>query len=112
MTLQRQEWVDVSARADQLAGLNPETYEILGDAELDDETDARLLGMTAEADGEIAAGESDGETRVNIRWDTAPLTTIRRAADLQGVPYQTYVKQAAFRQALTDLKDAEAAGLR
>jgi len=34
---------------------------------------------------------------------------IKRAAARFGIPYQTYMKQAAFRQALADLKAAEVA---
>ena len=37
---------------------------------------------------------------------------IRRAAAAYGMPYQTYVKQAAFRQALADLRAANAAGVK
>ena len=51
------------------------------------------------------------EERVSIRWPRGSLQVIREAAQLHGVPYQTYVKQVAFRQALTDMKDAAAAGV-
>ena len=78
----------------------PEPYE------MDDATAARAERLTAAADREL--GE---EERVGIRWQRASLNVVRQAADLAGVPYQTYVKQVAFRQALTDLKDAGAAGL-
>lgn len=46
------------------------------------------------------------EQRVNMRWSGASLEVVKRAAELHGVPYQTYVKQVAFRQALNDLRDA------
>jgi predicted DNA binding CopG/RHH family protein len=52
------------------------------------------------------------EERLSMRWPHASLETVRQAARLHGVPYQTYVKQVAVRQAITDLKDAAAAGLR
>lgn len=51
------------------------------------------------------------EDQVNIRWLAASLDIVRQAAAVAGVPYQTYVKQVAFRQALTDLKDAREAGV-
>ena len=47
-----------------------------------------------------------------MRWSRQALEVVREAAELHGVPYQTYVKQVVFRQALTDLKDAAAAHLR
>ena len=49
------------------------------------------------------------EERVNIRWSRHALDVVREAARLHGVPYQTYVKQVSYRQAVTDLKDARAA---
>jgi predicted DNA binding CopG/RHH family protein len=51
------------------------------------------------------------EERLSMRWPRASLETVRQAARLLGVPYQTYVKQVAVRQAITDLKDAAAAGI-
>ncbi len=44
------------------------------------------------------------EAKVTIRWPREQLDVVRRAADLFGMPYQTYVKQAAFRAALDDLQ--------
>ncbi len=44
------------------------------------------------------------EAKVTMRWSKAQLDVVRRAADLFGMPYQTYVKQAAFRAALDDLQ--------
>ena len=60
---------------------------------------------------EQAADARFEEERVSIRWVRTALEVVREAARLHGVPYQTYVKQVAFRQALTDLKDAGAAGI-
>lgn len=51
------------------------------------------------------------EARVFVSWSPSALAVIRRAADLHGVPYETYVKQVAYRQALTDLRDAAVAGV-
>jgi predicted DNA binding CopG/RHH family protein len=52
------------------------------------------------------------EERLGMRWPHASLEMVRQAARLHGVPYQTYIKQVAVRQAITDLKDAVAAGVR
>ena len=35
------------------------------------------------------------------------MDTVKRAAALAGVPYQTYIKQIVFRQAVADLRAAE-----
>lgn len=70
------------------------------DASFSPEEDAGVRQMIAQADRDIE------ERRVGFRWGAAPLAVIQRAAALYGVPYQTYVKQVAFRQALTDLRDA------
>lgn len=75
----------------------------LGEIELDEETGRKVDEMIEQAERDIAAL---GEVRVNFRWGREPLGIVRRAAALHGVPYQTYLKQAALRQALTDLKDA------
>jgi predicted DNA binding CopG/RHH family protein len=42
--------------------------------------------------------------RTTIRWSSAQLATIRKAATAYRMPYQNYVKDAAFRRALDDLK--------
>jgi predicted DNA binding CopG/RHH family protein len=79
--------------------LGPEPFE------LDDATAARLASLTEAADRELE------EERVGLRWSARPLGVVKRAAALHGVPYQTYMKQVTLRQALTDLKDAIAAGV-
>jgi hypothetical protein len=33
---------------------------------------------------------------------------VKRAAGYMGIPYQTYLKQVVFRQALADIREAEA----
>lgn len=45
------------------------------------------------------------EERVGLRWDGGSLALVRRAADLAGVPYQTWIKMVCHRQAVNDLKD-------
>ena len=58
--------------------------------------------LEAEADQEIAAGT------VTLRWGSEQIAVVKRAAALLGVPYQTYLKDIAFKQALMDIEHAEA----
>jgi hypothetical protein len=73
----------------------PERYE------LSPEMQAHTERMTDEADADIE------ELRISMRWRNAQLAVVRKAAALFGMPYQTYMKQAAFRQAVVDLQAAE-----
>jgi len=73
----------------------------------DPELDAKLEAMEAETERELAERPSD-EARVNFRWGREQLDFVRRAAAAMGVPYQTYIKQAAFRQAAVDLQIVQA----
>ncbi len=75
-------------------------YQDLGDVEITGELDARINAAVTAADEEIEA------TRVNFRWGLSQVRVVKRAAELAGVPYQTYLKQAVYRQAVQDLKDA------
>ena len=52
--------------------------------------------MTNAADDEINA------TRVNVRWQREPLNLIKEVSAAMGIPYQTYMKQVLYRQALDD----------
>ena len=74
----------------------------------DPELDAQLEAMEDETERELAQRSRD-EARVNFRWGREQLEFVRRAADAMGVPYQTYIKQAAFRQAALDLQIVQAA---
>jgi len=80
-------------------------YEDLGEIVLPTAVSARVDEAVAQAEHDIE------EARVNFRWGLAQVALIKRAADLAGVPYQTYIKQVVFRQAIEDLKDAAAVGL-
>mgnify|MGYP006285834033 CR=1 FL=1 len=73
----------------------PEPYAM--PPELDDVVEEMI--RLADADVE--------EMRVNMRWGGAQIAVVKRAAALFGMPYQTYVKQAAFRQAIADLQAVE-----
>ncbi len=76
-------------------------YEELPAEELPAEVDARARAMIEQADRDIE------ETRVSFRWGKSQLDVVKRAARLLGVPYQTYIKEAVFRQAVADLRAAE-----
>ena len=68
----------------------------------DPEVSALVTRLEAEADRELAAGT------VTLRWRKEPMAVAKRAAALMGVPYQTYLKQVVFRQALSDIERAQA----
>ncbi len=76
-------------------------YEELPDEELAPEADARARALIEQAERDIE------ETRVNFRWGRLQVDTVKRAAALAGVPYQTYIKQVLFRQAVADLRAAQ-----
>ena len=59
--------------------------------------------------GERVAAEQRTHT-TTVKWTGRQLATIQRAAARFGMPYQTYVKDAAFRRALQDLADANRVG--
>jgi predicted DNA binding CopG/RHH family protein len=72
--------------------------EELEDISLSAEIDAKVSKLTALADSEIE------QTRVNFRWQKEPLNLIKKVAESMGVPYQTYIKQVLYRQALNDIQ--------
>lgn len=71
--------------------------------ELSEDQHQLAVKKIAEADEEIK------QMRMQIRWGTKQVDLVKRAAELVGVPYQTYVKMILFRQALQDIEKAEAA---
>ena len=64
--------------------------------------DTRLDALEEETEQDLRQ-RAPGEARVNFRWGREQLAFVKRAAEAMGVPYQTYIKQAAFRQAAADL---------
>lgn len=58
--------------------------------------------LEAEADREVVPGT------VSLRWGKGQIAVVKRAAAILGVPYQTYLKQVVFRQAIADIEQAEA----
>ena len=79
----------------------PKTYRNLPDLELGPELDAKVRATTDQAEHDVEA------TRINFRWGKAQLATVKRAAALHGVPYQTYAKQVLIKQAIQDIRAAE-----
>ncbi|TAK36667.1 MAG: hypothetical protein EPO21_02015 [Chloroflexota bacterium] len=69
--------------------------------EMSPEQDEQARAMIEQAEEDL------GEIRVNMRWGKFQIDAIRRAAARYGMPYQTYIRQAAFRQAVEDLKATE-----
>ena len=77
----------------------------LGDEEMTDEEAARYTALEEQAERD-AEREIQAQ-KVNLRWSKSQIDLIRRAAAIYGIPYQTYLKQAAVRQALADIQMAK-----
>jgi predicted DNA binding CopG/RHH family protein len=82
----------------------PRKISPLGTIEMSEEESEWFTAIEAQADRDAAAEHA--EHRVNMRMAKQQVALIRRAAALYGVPYQSYIKQAAVRQAIEDLKRA------
>ena len=77
-------------------------YEVVDEsATLSEDLDRKIQQMTRQADEDIA------EARVSFRWGKEQLSFVKRVAATMGVPYQTYIKQAVYRQALQDMSMIE-----
>jgi len=61
--------------------------------------EARAEGAIAQADMELAARDKT-KPNVNFCWENAPLDMVRLAAELAGVPYETWMKQVLYEQAV------------
>lgn len=68
--------------------------------EEDVETSEMVTRMEQEADSEMLS------RTVTLRWGQDQIDVVKRAAAIIGVPYQTYLKQVVFRQALADIEQA------
>lgn len=81
----------------------PIDMKIVADGvEEDPEVSKMVTRMEEEADREISAAT------VTLRWGKEQIAVVKRAASIMGVPYQTYLKQVVFKQALVDIERAEA----
>jgi predicted DNA binding CopG/RHH family protein len=69
--------------------------------EEDAEISEMVTRLEQEADRDIAAGT------VTLRWGKEQIAVVKRAAAIMGIPYQTYLKQVVFKQALADIEHAE-----
>jgi predicted DNA binding CopG/RHH family protein len=70
--------------------------------EEDAEMSEMVTRLEEEADRDIAAGT------VTLRWGKEQIAVVKRAAAIMGIPYQTYLKQVVFKQALSDIGQADA----
>ena len=71
----------------------------LGRIELPDEEATQFEKQIEIAEKDLA------EARVNFRWGPEQLNLVKTVAMLMGIPYQTYMKQVLYRQALADFKE-------
>ncbi|MCY4454819.1 MAG: hypothetical protein OXC56_00730 [Chloroflexi bacterium] len=82
---------------------NPREMKVVSERiEEDPEVSDLVSRLEAEADSEVLTGS------VTLRWGKAQIAVVKRAAAILGVPYQTYLKQVVFRQAIEDIEHAEA----
>ena len=70
----------------------------------DEETSEMVTRMEREAEEDIVA------STVTLRWGREQVDVVKRAAGIMGVPYQTYLKQVVFRQAVEDIERAQVLG--
>ena len=75
--------------------------EVLEDEELPDEISQMALQKIQKADEEIK------QMRMQIYWGVKQVEVVKRASKLIGVPYQTYIKQTLFHQAIQDIERVE-----
>lgn len=69
-----------------------------GTIKLSPRVDTMVKKKIAQAEAEL-----NQEVRINFRWGRDQLKAVQHVAELMGVPYQTYVKEALFRQVVEDL---------
>ncbi len=75
--------------------------EDLGDYDMTPEMAEKSERMIAAADAELE------ETRVNFRWGKRQVNLVKQAAELMGIPYQIYIKESVYRQALKDVRESQ-----
>ena len=76
-------------------------YEILGEFEFEGEQADKIKKMIDTAEDDIE------EARIFFRWNKKQLNLVKEAAELIGIPYQTYIKTVLFKQSLDDIKKAK-----
>jgi predicted DNA binding CopG/RHH family protein len=73
------------------------------DTEMTDVETAAIEALVATTEADLQAAPQP----TTIRWSAEQLAVVRCAAARYGMPYQTYVKDAAFRRALEDLRQID-----
>lgn len=81
------------------------SYQVHGDVQLGPEEEAIVQRQMDQLEREPLP------VSTALRWGREQIEIVRRAARLAGVPYQTYLKQAAIRTAIEDLRAAREAGI-
>ena len=76
-------------------------YEILGEFEFEGKQADKIQKMIDIAEDDIE------EARIFFRWNKKQLNLVKEAAELIGIPYQTYIKTVLFKQSLDDIKKAK-----
>ena len=77
-------------------------YEELADIELPLDEDKEIAAKIEQAEQDL------DEARISFRWGKEQLEVVKQAANIMGVPYQTFIKLAVFEHALSVLKDSQA----
>lgn len=83
-----------------------EEYTLDGVEELPPEEDAKVKEMIAQSERDWEESHWGKNRRVIFDWRELHLEAVVRAAEMMGVTWQEYIKQAALRQALVDLAAA------
>jgi len=74
-------------------------YEKKGKFELSPDLAARAASAVEQAEKDLQ------DANVNFRWGKNQINVVKQAASSMGIPYQTYMKQVVYRQAIQDLQD-------
>lgn len=85
------------------------TPEYGGDDDLTPEQRAQLDRQVEQAERDVDA-KFGLTTSITIRWSPEALKDVKAAAQRAGVPYQTWVKVVAHKEALAQLSAGRAAG--
>ncbi len=81
---------------------NPREMKVVSErVEEDPEVSDLVSRLEAEADSQVVPRS------ITLRWGDRQIAVVKRAAAILGVPYQTYLKQVVFRQAIEDIEHAE-----
>lgn len=83
-----------------------EEYALDGIEELPPEVDAQVTRMIVDAERDWEETRWGKVRQVVFDWRQVHLDAVVRAAELMGIPWRDYIKQAAFRQAMGDLAAA------